>query len=372
MLELIRPEWSGRLQQIPLDSRGSALDAFVVSTPRNLRYLTGFDGTAGLLVHTRRETRLLVDGRYEAAARGAQRAGRLADVAISRVEGPYPRALAAAFAELDIARAGFESSQVTVAQLTRWKRAAPGVEWLPFEDAVERLRLIKDRTEIALFRRAGRLLAAVAGELRAILRPGMTELEVARGIDLAIDRAGFSGPSFPTIVASGPNSAHPHARPTTRRLSHGDPVLLDFGGVLDGYCVDLTRMAVIGHPSPDVTRLFAAVTEAHAKAVAAVRPGVPASAVDEAARGALEARGLGDTFLHATGHGLGLDVHEGPRIGRETADEPSEPLVPGMVFTIEPGAYLDGRAGVRLEDDLLVVEHGAEMLTEAPRDLLIV
>jgi Xaa-Pro aminopeptidase len=194
---------------------------------------------------------------------------------------------------------------------------------------------------------------------------------VARAIDAALERAGFSAPAFPTIVAAGPNSAHPHARPTDRRLQHGELVLLDFGGVLDGYCGDLTRMAAVGRVAPDARALFDAVREAQAAAITAVRAGVLASDVDAAARRTLEARGYGTRFLHATGHGLGLDLHEAPRLGRADAERP-EPLAAGMVCTIEPGAYIDGLGGVRLEDDVLVTAEGCEVLTDAPRDLLVV
>jgi Xaa-Pro aminopeptidase len=212
----------------------------------------------------------------------------------------------------------------------------------------------------------------VAGRLGEFVAAGRREVDVARAIDRALESAGFSGPAFPTIVAGGPNSALPHARSGTRPLQPGDLVLLDFGGVLDGYCTDLTRMAAIGRVGQDAEHLFRAVLDAGAAAIAAVRPGVRASAVDEAARRVLTDRGLGPAFLHATGHGLGLDVHEAPRLGRPSNGDTSEALAEGMVFTVEPGAYVAGLGGVRIEDDVLVTAAGAEVLTTAPRDLLVV
>jgi Xaa-Pro aminopeptidase len=182
--------------------------------------------------------------------------------------------------------------------------------------------------------------------------------------------AGYERMAFDTIVASGPHSAMPHYRAGTRRLAPGDLLVLDFGGVLDGYCCDLTRTASIGPPSPEARRVYDAVLDAQRAAIAAVRPGVAASAVDAAARDVLRARGLGDAFGHGTGHGLGLDVHEEPRVGRERADAPAVILAPGMVFTIEPGAYLPGFGGVRIEDDVLVTDTGCEVLTTVPRELL--
>jgi Xaa-Pro aminopeptidase len=372
MSDHARPDWSGRLRGLQARLALDGLDAFVVSTPQNLRYLTGFTGTAGLLVVAPADTTLLVDGRYAAFARDQQARGALtAAVQPLTVPGPYETALAGALAARAAGRTGFEAAWVTVASLARWQQAAPQVEWVPVDDAVERLRLVKDDFEIAIFRRAGERLAGVALALREIVREGRREREVARAIDQAIERAGFAEVAFPTIVASGPHSAQPHARPTDRRLARGDLVVLDFGGILDGYCVDLTRMAAVGEPSPALRVVFEAVREAQAAALAAVRPGVEASAVDEAARRHLVAQGLGEAFVHATGHGLGLDVHEAPRIGR-SAEHGSERLAAGMVFTVEPGAYLEGLGGVRLEDDVLVRADGGDVLTGAPRDLLIV
>jgi Xaa-Pro aminopeptidase len=194
---------------------------------------------------------------------------------------------------------------------------------------------------------------------------------VAHDIDLALERAGFERPAFETIVAAGPNSAYPHARPTGRRLAPGDLVVLDFGGVLDGYCVDLTRMAGIGSVGTAASQLYLAVRDAQSAALQAVCAGVRASEVDAAARRVLEAAGLGDAFVHGTGHGLGLEVHEAPRLARSSSGVIDE-LEPGMVCTIEPGAYVEGVGGVRLEDDVVVTIGGSELLTEAPRDLLVV
>ena len=182
--------------------------------------------------------------------------------------------------------------------------------------------------------------------------------------------AGHDGLGFETFVASGPNGPLPPYRAGERRLEPGDLVVLDFGGVLDGYCSDLTRTVSVGPPSAEALRVHGAVREAQAAAIAAVRPGLDATSVDAAARGVLDRLGLGEAFGHGTGHGLGLDVHEEPRISRPRPDAPGARLEPGMVFTIEPGAYLPGWGGVRIEDDVLVTEGGCEVLTSVPRDLL--
>ena len=196
---------------------------------------------------------------------------------------------------------------------------------------------------------------------------GMAEREVAAVIEAQLRRVGFDKPAFDTIVAAGPNSAVPHYRAGDRRLSEGDLVVMDFGGMLDGYAVDLTRTITIGQPRGRERQLLEHVAAAQAAAFAAIGIGKAATAVDDAARRALEGVGLGDAFSHGTGHGLGLEIHERPRVGRWRADLPDEALQAGMVFTLEPGAYLAGWGGARIEDDVVVTSGGAEWLTDVPR-----
>ncbi len=372
MTPRLGPDWSGRIALLRQTLTSLDLEAVVVSSRTNMRYLTGFAGTAGLLLVGREGAWLLADGRYEQSVRAALDGGTLGPVEVEPVPGPYADALAALLARLGPTRVGFEAADVTVAVLSRWQEAAPAVAWARTDKLVENLRRRKDDYEREVFRQAGRLLTGVAARLARLVAPGRTELEVARAIDRELESAGFSGPAFPTIVASGPETARPHARPGMRRLTHGDLVLLDFGGVLDGYCVDLTRMAVIGAARPEVGELFEAVRDAQAAALGAVRAGVAGSAVDAAARRVLTDRGFGGALRHATGHGLGLEVHEAPRLGLAGPREHTDMLAQGMVCTIEPGAYVEGLGGVRIEDDVLVTSGGYEALTSAPRDLLVV
>jgi Xaa-Pro aminopeptidase len=237
------------------------------------------------------------------------------------------------------------------------------------ERVVERLRTVKDPSEVATLREGARRLSAVARRLPSIVRPGRTEREVASSIDAELRAAGFERPAFDTIAASGPNGALPHARPTGRVLQAGDGVVLDFGGVYDGYCVDLTRTVELGRTAPEFRRIFDAVAAAHAAALGRVRAGATPSQIDAAARDVLGGQGLAEAFGHGTGHGLGLEVHEEPRIGRLIPGVPDEPVEAGMVFTIEPGAYVPGLGGVRIEDDVLVVDGGCEVLTDVPIEL---
>ena len=353
-----------------------SLDALIVTPPSNIRYLSNHAGSAGILVVTRDAAHLLVDFRYHEAVRALQAspsacpALRLWDVPAS-----YEEALIACLAEIGVTTVGFEAAHVTVARYEWWRETIAGrgldMTLRSTERVVEQARLIKDAFEVATLREAAARLDMVMPQVLAAVRAGEREREIATVIEMAMRDAGYERPAFDTIVASGPHSAMPHYRAGTRALTSGDLVVLDFGGVLDGYCCDLTRTVSIGPPSREVRRVYDAVRDAHAAAVAAVKPGVDASAVDAAARELLRDRGLGDAFGHGTGHGLGLDVHEEPRVGKPRADLPPVTLTPNMVFTIEPGAYLPGFGGVRIEDDVLVTEDGCELLTHVQREELL-
>lgn len=362
------PDWQGRLASLRARGTAERADACVVSSLINVQYLTGLQASAGLLVQPADgPAMLLLDGRYTTVARELRSADALAPVDIEPVDGGYDDALAAVLRRLGARRVVFEPEHTTVATLGRWQQRHPA-DWCGPGGLVEPLRLRKDAWELAVLRRAGAMLSGVANRLREWVRPGREEREVAADIDRALVLAGFARPAFDTIVASGPNSARPHARPGPRRLAPGDLVVLDFGGVLDGYCVDLTRMAAVGRVTSEATALYAAVQAAQAAALAVIGAGVPARQVDAAARQVLEQQGLGAAFVHGTGHGLGLEVHEAPRVSR--LSPPEEVLEAGMVCTVEPGAYVPGLGGARLEDDVVVTSTGAELLTTASRDLL--
>ncbi len=367
-----------RLTRVRRAIAGAGIDALLVSHLPNVRYLTGFAGTAGSLVVTPARAVLVVDFRYATAASELAEAagGGVFDVVVAD-RNPDDR-LTAVLRDLECRRIGIEAASMPVARFNRLSAALAATgeplagstqacpSLVPTERVVERARLVKDGSEIATLREAARRLSGVARALRQFVAPGRTEREIAADIDAALRRAGFERSAFETIVASGPNTALPHARPTGRVLERGEGVVLDFGGVYDGYCVDLTRTLQTGAVPAALRRIFAAVVEAHAAAVAAVKPGVHASEIDAAARAVLDRHGLGAAFGHGTGHGLGLEIHEEPRLARAGTADPDSVVQPGMVFTIEPGAYVPGIGGVRIEDDVLVVEGGAELLTDVP------
>ena len=358
-----------------------SLDALVVTHLANIRYLTGFSGSAGAVVLTGDRCALVVDFRYVTAARAILESDPDLRRAVEVVVPPesYDETLLTLLRSADARRIGIEAVWMSVSRFNRLSAglaasaltplvaSEPCPVLVPTERMIERARMIKDDQEIATLREAARRLAAAAVEAQAFVRAGRTEVEIAGDIESLLRRVGFEKLAFETIVASGPNSARPHARPGGRLLEPGDGVVLDFGGVYDGYCVDLSRTVQVGHGRPEFRRMFDAVAEAQLAAIAAVRPGVPASEVDAAARGVLARHGLAEAFGHGTGHGLGLEVHEEPRVGRPASGLADTPLEPGMVFTIEPGAYVDGIGGVRIEDDVLVTASGCEVLTRPDR-----
>lgn len=351
-----------------------SLDALVLTALPNILYLTNFGGSSAIVVLERERVRFITDSRYVTSL--SETVGTpfaCPDMAIEVVAGSYDAVLARLLGSLDAARVGFEAAHLTVARFD-WLRATVGVrpEFVGTQGLVERARVVKDPYELDVFREAGRRLSAVAEEVFTVVRSGRTENEVAADIDWRLRRAGFERPAFDTIVASGPRAALPHARPSERTLSEGDVVVLDFGGVYASYCVDLTRTVALGRATSRARDVHQAVLAAQQQAIAAVAPGASRFAVDGAARAALERAGMGEAFGHGTGHGLGIEIHEDPRVVqlRPGVDTRDESLEAGMVFTVEPGAYFPGWGGVRIEDDVIVTDRGAERITTVTNELL--
>ncbi|HZG92886.1 MAG TPA: Xaa-Pro peptidase family protein [Pseudonocardia sp.] len=356
------------------DSRRGALrpllaavgvDALLVTDLTNVRYLTGFTGSnAALLVHADGDdrSRFCTDGRYR-----EQSAAEVPDLA--RVEDrACALRLAAAAGELGVARLGFESDAVTVDAHAALVGAAGPVRLDRAPGLVQQLRAVKDETEVAALRAACAVADRALGELLAAggLAPGRTEAEVALDLEDRMRRLGAAGPSFPSIVATGPHSAVPHHRPTGARLRRGDLLKLDFGALVDGYHSDMTRTVVLGPPAPWQRELYDLVAAAQAAGTAALAPGVAVAAVDAAARTVVRDAGRGEQFLHGLGHGVGLQIHEAPALTATGAGA----LTAGMAVTVEPGVYLAGRGGVRIEDTLVVRDGSAELLTLTTKELV--
>lgn len=344
----------------------AAIDALLVTFLPNVRYLTGFTGSSGMALVTRDSLVFTSDGRYRTQAQeqlGA--AGVTAAVEIGATVGEQRAAIARA---LDPgARVGLEAATVTWAQQRELATVLDGHELVPTEGVVEQLRRVKEPGEIARIRTA----CAIADDALAALLPrladGPTERDFALELETEMRRRGASGNSFDPIVASGPNGAKPHARPTDRRVERGELVVIDFGCIVDGYCSDMTRTVSVGDPGPEATQVWETVLASQQAGRAAVAPGVECAAVDGASRDVIDAAGFGEWFVHSTGHGVGLEIHEAPRVARTTTGT----LAPGYVVTVEPGVYLPGVGGVRIEDTLVVTSDGAVALTEFPKQLVV-
>lgn len=339
------------------------LDGLLVTGAANVRYLSGFSGSSALMFVTPHDTVLITDFRYQTQA--AEEVGSLARVIIESQS--LWSGLWQTLAQLGYVQVGgFESAHLVHRDFQRLLEAGSRWQWRPTVDLVESLRERKDDTEIAHIR------AAVAAAERALelalpqVCVGMTELEVAGVLESALRYAGSDGFAFPSIVASGENAALPHAHPTARRIDRGDFLLMDFGARVDGYCSDITRTFVMGRANSEQREIYEVVREANERAVNAVRPGMSGRDADGLARGYIHDRGLGDLFGHSLGHGIGLEVHEAPRLAK-TADGP---LVEGAVVTVEPGIYRPGWGGVRIEDDVHLSAGGAQVLTRFPRELM--
>jgi Xaa-Pro aminopeptidase len=352
------------------------LDALVVTSLPNILYLTNFSGSSAIVVITADRLLFITDSRYVAAVASARgTAHECPGLDLLTVEASYDATLAAAASAMPSASIGFEAAHLPVSRHD-WLQKTIGMSGaaptlIATEGLVERARVKKDSYELAVLTEAARRLSAVATRVPGLVGRNRTEREIALDIDWQIRSAGFERPAFETIVASGPNAALPHARPTERTLIESDLVVLDFGGVYDSYCVDLTRTVSLGRASARARDVHAAVLQAHDRAIAAVGPGRSRFAIDGAARTALGEAGMAEAFGHGTGHGLGLEIHEDPRIARPRGkDEIDEAVEEGMVFTIEPGAYFPGWGGVRIEDDVVVTGTGVQLLTDVATELL--
>ena len=339
------------------------LDGLLLTSLPNVRYLTGFSGTSALLFVTARECLLFTDFRY-----AAQVEEELGSTTTVRIE---PTSLWAGLWSwlaglTGVERIGFESPHLTHRDFTRLLEQGARWHWRPASELVEALRAIKDAGEVAAIERAVAMAEAALQVTLPQIHPGMSELAVAGRLERALRDAGSEAFPFPTIVASGPRSALPHARAGDRPLRRGDLLLVDFGAVADGYCADLTRTVVVGPATAAQQEVHAIVREANHRASGAIRAGMTGMAADALARDYIASLGYGEAFGHSLGHGIGLEVHEAPRLARsvETA------LQPGSVVTIEPGIYREGWGGVRIEDDVLVTESGGRVLSSFPRDLL--
>ena len=364
--QLRRMDTKGRVGRLldRLDAAGC--DALLVTNLVNVRYLTGFTGSAAMLLVGPEVLLLTTDGRYKFQSSGQVAASGVdADIEIGGLAAQHEALAKAATA---YGRIGLEAGNVTWARQRAFADVFTTAEIVATEAVVEALRRVKDEGELDRIAEACRVADLALAQVRPLLGTGISEVDFAVALDFEIRRLGAEGNSFESIVASGPNGAKPHATPSSRKIGNGELVVLDFGSIVDGYCSDMTRTVCVGEPASDVAqRMYDVVAESQRAGVDAVRAGVDCAAVDRACRDVIAEAGWADAFLHSTGHGVGLDIHEAPGVSTISTDT----LEVGYVVTVEPGVYLPEHGGVRIEDTVVVTAEGCRLLTNAPKELLV-
>jgi Xaa-Pro aminopeptidase len=355
----------GRISRLRAALDGQQLDALLVSQPENRRYLSGFTGSAGFLVVSQRETYLLSDFRY--MTQGPMQAPEYEFV---KVERGFPKhGLKPILERVSGKRLGFEAGDITVSGHGAWlagiEDSGLPVELVATDGLVEKLRAIKDEAELAIIAEAVRIVDDAFAKLREVVKPGMTEREVAWRLEQFVREEGAEALSFPTILASGPNAAKPHHGISEREIAAGEPIVCDFGAKYEGYCSDITRTICIGPPKDGrFQEIYDLVLQAQLTAEQRILPGIEAKQGDQYARDVIAQAGYGDQFGHGLGHGVGLQVHEAPTMGPSGELK----LEPAMTVTVEPGVYLPEWGGVRIEDICFVRHNGLEVVNRASKD----
>jgi Xaa-Pro aminopeptidase len=350
-----------RLERLRASLRKERANAFVVTARPNVRYLSNFTGDHGALLVTSDRALLFTDPRYETQA------SEESDCEVKIAKGPLLKELSTWIKRLRVKSLAFERSRISFDDYSRFKEFTGGVRLKPVTDLIEQLRMIKSPAEIATIKASVRLNSAALEQALRHFKISMTEMDLAAEIEYRMRRLGADGPAFETIVASGKRSALPHARPADIPIQQDELLLVDMGANVAGYASDMTRTHAVGQLGSKKRRMYRAVLESQLAAVDTVRPGVGCATVDGAARGILQRFGMEQLFIHSTGHGVGLEIHERPRVGRKERTK----LEAGMVITIEPGVYEAGFGGVRIEDTVLVTANGCETLTPTRKELVV-
>ena len=351
---------STRLDKLRHALQEQELDAILITRPENQRYLSGFTGGEGALLIMLQRAVLLTDFRYF-----DQVAEEAPDFELVKVEGKASLALRRTLKELQIRTLGFESTHVPFSMYQEWRKASRGTKWVPTQDVVEAIRLIKDEGELAAMRRAVSIADMACDYIRDFVKAGMSEKQVAWELESYMRTHGAEGIAFGIIVGAGPNGAKPHAVPQDRPIQKHEPIVLDLGATVDGYHSDLTRTICLGKPDAKLQEIYDIVLRAQLAAEQGAKAGMTGKELDAIARHVIADAGYRDQFGHGLGHGVGLAVHEGPRAS--VASEHT--LQAGMICTIEPGIYLTEWGGVRIEDLVLIKEDGIEVLSQARKEL---
>ncbi|MCZ8516746.1 Xaa-Pro peptidase family protein [Paenibacillus filicis] len=338
------------------------LPALLVTNATNRLYMTGFTGSSGYVLITETRAILLTDFRYATQAPQQAKGYEVIEHAPKPME-----TVRELLGTMGIKKVGFEQNDLTYGAYRATSQTLSGIELVPTEDLVETLRMVKDEGELAVMQEAADLADRTFEHILTFLKPGITENEVSLEIEMFVRRNGGAGSSFETIVASGERSALPHGKASSRVLGTNEFVKLDFGALFKHYCSDITRTVVLGKPSDKHREIYNIVLESQLKALEMIKPGMTGREADAVARDVIKSYGYGDNFGHGLGHGLGMEVHEAPRLSMQG----DIVLKPGMVVTVEPGIYLPGFGGVRIEDDIVITETGNRRLTQSGKDLIV-
>lgn len=356
-----RTEYGQRRERLLPALRQARVDAFLVTALPNIRYLAGFTGSNANLLITRDRALLFTDPRY------LTQAPQESDCEVKIAKGPLTGEIRKWAARLKIASLAFEQNRIGYEGYSELRKAIKGIRLKAVAGAVEALRMVKSPVEIATIRASVQLNSAALEQALRHFKASMTEVDLAAEIEYRMRRLGADGTSFDTIVASGARSALPHAHPSGHPINPDQLLLVDMGASVTGYASDMTRTYAVGRLDAKIRRMYRAVLESQLAAIDAIQPGVSCARVDAAARGVLRGYGLDKLFLHSTGHGLGLEIHERPRVGRKEGTK----LEAGMVITVEPGVYAEGLGGIRIEDTVVVTRRGSEVLTPTGKELVV-
>lgn len=337
------------------------VDGFLITSTYNRRFMTGFTGSAGVVLISLKEAKFITDFRYVEQA-GKQAIG----FEIVQHKGTLIEEVGKQVKEMKIAKLGFEQEHLTFASYKAYERAISG-QLVPISGIIENLRLIKTQAEIKILKEAAGIADRAFTHILDFIRPGITELDVSNELEFFMRKEGATSSSFDTIVASGKRSALPHGVATEKVIEKGDFVTLDYGAYYHGYVSDITRTVAVGKPSEELVKIYDIVLEAQLRGLAGVKPGMSGKEADALTRNLISEKGYGEYFGHSTGHGIGLEVHEGPALSVKS----DLILQPGMAVTVEPGIYLPGVGGVRIEDDTIITEDGNEALTHSAKELII-
>jgi Xaa-Pro aminopeptidase len=351
-----------RLTKLRGKLKANNIDAILITSNYNRRYVSGFTGTAGVLIISETDAKLITDFRYvEQAIEQAK------DFEIVEHKTSLLAELGNQLKQMGIFRLGFEKNTVSYGQYEEYKSSFSTVSLVPISGLIENLRLIKDEQEIKILKEAAKIADAAFDHIIKYIKPGLTEREVSLELEFIMKKMGATSSSFDIIVASGIRSALPHGVATNKVIKKGELVTLDFGAYYKGYCSDITRTVAIGKPSSELVKIYETVLEAQLKGMNGIKPGITGKEADALTRDYIHEQGYGEYFGHSTGHGIGLEVHEGPGLSMKS----DIILEPGMVVTVEPGIYISGVGGTRIEDDTVITKSGNETLTYATKELLI-